>query len=79
MRFMEMFMEDFKVGDVVQLKSGGPKMTVNNADPSPTSTDGIAIPSSPRTIYCQWFAGSKLESGSFKPESITLVSAESGG
>ena len=35
-------MEDIKPGDVVQLKSGGPRMTVNFI------TDGKA--------YCQWLA-----------------------
>lgn len=44
-------MADFKVGDVVQLKSRGPKMTIAEIK------DGIAL--------CHWFDGSKHESKSF--------------
>jgi uncharacterized protein YodC (DUF2158 family) len=50
-------MENFKEGDVVQLKSGGPKMTVKTMH-----TDG--------DVYCQWFSGSKLQDGYFKPHSL---------
>ena len=58
-------MADFKTGDVVQLLSGGPKMTVNDWD----EFDG--------TVHCQWFAGAKLNSGYFKPESLQTVDSES--
>jgi uncharacterized protein YodC (DUF2158 family) len=40
-------MRAFKVGDVVQLKSGSPKMTVVSV--------GTASESGPATIECQWF------------------------
>lgn len=56
--------EKFKKGDVVQLNSGGPKMTVS--DPSTLSD----------LIYCQWFAGNKLESGGFPPESLVKPGEE---
>jgi uncharacterized protein YodC (DUF2158 family) len=49
----------FKPGDIVQLKSGGPKMTVKDSAPTDSNV-----------IYCQWFAGSKLESGAFRSESL---------
>lgn len=49
----------FKDGDLVQLKSGGPTMTVTN-----TSTEGKGI------VYTKWFAGSKLESGNFPAEAL---------
>ncbi|WP_081057260.1 YodC family protein [Burkholderia cepacia] len=53
----------FKIGDIVQLKSGGPEMTVQSL-PSATTT----------TSYrCQWFAGKKLESGPFPEESLMPV------
>ncbi|MBJ9681534.1 MULTISPECIES: YodC family protein [Burkholderia] len=53
----------FKVGDIVQLKSGGPEMTVQ------------VLPSETTTSYrCQWFAGKKLESGVFPGDSIQAVS-----
>lgn len=51
----------FKVGDVVRLKSGGPAMTVTG-----TSDTGWVI--------CHWFVDekSKAESGSFPPEALVL-------
>ena len=55
----------FNIGDIVQLKSGGPKMTVGE-NPNPGR----------RQIYCQWFAGSKLEQGYFAKE--TLMAAQVG-
>ncbi len=56
--------EKFKVGDVVILKSGGPKMTVEDVEGRDT-------------IVCQWFGDSKkLEYGSFPADS--LERAESG-
>jgi len=39
---------DFKVGDVVELKSGGPKMTIEKIAPR-NSTD------SENVIHCVWF------------------------
>lgn len=54
---------EFVVGDIVQLKSGGPDMTVK------------AIPRQHASYYvCQWFAGKKLESGDFQPDSLKVVS-----
>lgn len=47
----------FKEGDIVQLKSGGPKMTVQDPDYGDS-------------ITCSWFAGSKLENGVFKPNTL---------
>lgn len=52
----------FKVGDIVKLKSGGPDMTVRVV-PDPTS----------KTYTCQWFAGKKLEQGSFPGDSLEPV------
>lgn len=42
---------DFKVGDVVQLRSGGTRMTLENID-----GDQVA---------CTWFEGKKLERATF--------------
>ena len=50
----------FNVGDIVQLKSGGPLMTVQSVPGGPYID----------THPCQWFAGKKLESGTFPPESL---------
>jgi uncharacterized protein YodC (DUF2158 family) len=52
----------FKVSDVVQLKSGGPKMTVFKK-----SREGVA---------CTWFAGDKKETGWFPAEVLVLVEDE---
>ena len=56
-------MSDFKKGDTVKLKSGGPLMTVAN----PQSTNG--------TVYVVWFAHgnqSDVKSGNFAPETLEL-------
>lgn len=56
---------EFEVGTIVKLKSGGPDMTVQRE---------VKIGSNHDTFYrCQWFAGKKLESGDFPPDSLELV------
>ncbi|EJB02896.1 uncharacterized small protein [Rhizobium leguminosarum bv. trifolii WSM597] len=45
-----------KVGDLVQLKSGGPKMTVNQV--------------SGDTIWTSWFAGAKHERANFYKDAL---------
>jgi uncharacterized protein YodC (DUF2158 family) len=55
----------FKIGDIVQLKSGGPEMTVQTSPEAPS-----------KNYKCQWFAGKKLESGIFPPDSLMRVTAE---
>ena len=54
----------FKIGDIVRLKSGGPDMTVNE------------LPDQYNGYRCQWFAGKKLERGIFEPDAIQLVPQE---
>ena len=49
--------DTFEIGDVVQLKSGGPKLTVAKIE-----SDG--------RVYCYWFAGAKREHGTFGPETL---------
>jgi uncharacterized protein YodC (DUF2158 family) len=53
--------EEFKAGDVVQLKSGGPVMTVKQLH---KATPYVG------QYQCQWFGGKKLESGFFFPYSL---------
>ncbi len=48
----------FVVGDLVQLKSGGPPMTVGG---SATHSDGLKL-------LCTWFAGRKNEKAYFVSE-----------
>lgn len=50
----------FSKGDVVQLKSGGPRMTVSH----PTNESGMVV--------CVWFKGSSRESGNFDSETLIL-------
>ena len=57
-------MEKFDVADIVQLRSGGPKMSVQN----PSVFDGL--------VEACWFAGAKLEKGKFKPESLRKLPEE---
>ncbi|HEX8283258.1 MAG TPA: DUF2158 domain-containing protein [Pyrinomonadaceae bacterium] len=54
----------FKVGDIVQLKSGGPKMTVK---------DPMAVNDN---VHCQWFAGSKLNFGYFSRGSLVKIEGD---
>lgn len=60
-------MTDFETGDIVQLLSGGPRMTVQEWDRVREH------------VHCQWFAGSKLSWGTFPPESLKQVVSESQG
>ncbi len=50
-------MANWQRGDVVQLKSGGPHMTVQEID-----DDG--------DVECQWFVDKDLKFGVFPPESL---------
>ncbi|GHV14760.1 hypothetical protein FACS189491_11430 [Spirochaetia bacterium] len=52
---------DFKVGDVIVLKSGGPKMTVERIA---THTNGNEY------VECSWFVNEKLESNKFPPDAL---------
>lgn len=49
-------MEEFNIGDIVQLKSGGEKITVKN----------IGFPYVDQ-IQCQWFEGKKINLENFYP------------
>jgi uncharacterized protein YodC (DUF2158 family) len=54
----------FAVGDVVQLNSGGPTMTVQNVPDEPDSA-----------MKCIWFSGDKVEEGHFAPALLKAVDA----
>ena len=58
---------DFKVGDVVVLKSGGPKMTIEKIAPrNSTNSENV--------IHCVWFSNvqgdEQLKDGNFVPETL---------
>jgi len=52
--------DEFKIGDVVQLKSGGPKMTVTLV------ADDYGTP----MVWCIWFVGTKEQTGKFPPDAL---------
>ena len=58
--------ETFKSGDTVQLKSGGPVMTVTEA------FDEFGV----FKVRCKWFVGTKLEKGEFTSEAVKLAEAQ---
>lgn len=53
--------DQFKPGDVVMLKSGGPKMTVNDVGPD--------FGGKPK-VWCTWFEGPKKFNDAFEPTSL---------
>lgn len=55
-------MNNFKKGDLVQLRSGGPKMTVESED---LMTD---------KLNCQWFVGNSINQEWFPKESLIKLS-----
>jgi uncharacterized protein YodC (DUF2158 family) len=59
-RIKQSAMEDFEIGNVVQLRSGGPKMTVHGL-----VSDGDVI--------CQWFEGNAVHEESFPREALQKV------
>lgn len=44
--------EEFSLGDLVQLKSGGPTMTVNRVD---LHLDDVETPKDMKFVRCSWF------------------------
>jgi uncharacterized protein YodC (DUF2158 family) len=54
--------------DIVRLRSGGPKMT-----PREFGTKEGGLP----TVTCQWFAGDKIEYGTFLLASVEKVEPSS--
>jgi uncharacterized protein YodC (DUF2158 family) len=50
----------FKVGDVVQLKSGGLKMTVTD----------VGIFEGVDTVWCSWTDGKKQKRSNFPPDAL---------
>jgi len=57
--------QEFKIGDTVELKSGGPTMTIVYYDVK-------------RYFKCSWFVGGKVEDDFFPPDSLRLVVKKKG-
>ncbi|KAA1057172.1 hypothetical protein FH063_001340 [Azospirillum argentinense] len=60
-----MVAEEFKVGEVVQLKSGGPEMTV--------SWYGVPMGAQEPSVVCIWFNGPTKLKDSFPPGTLTKL------
>ena len=66
--------EEIKVGDIVELNSGGPKMTVDklgweNEREPPFDWENDRV-------ICFWFKGNKCQEHSFLPETLTACKKE---
>jgi uncharacterized protein YodC (DUF2158 family) len=58
-------MANFKIGDVVKLKSGGPSMTVSSLE-------------SNGELWCVWFANNESKGTGFKPDMLEPVKKPEG-
>lgn len=71
-------METVKVGDIVQLKSGGPKMTVQRIIGADQQNIGLKAGDEflklrgfkDGDVICNWFEASSLRDGTFRIESL---------
>jgi uncharacterized protein YodC (DUF2158 family) len=74
-------MDLLKPGDIVQLKSGGPKMTVKRIIGSDQSNLGLRTVDEALKfngyksgdVVCNWFEGSTLKDGTFRIESLLRI------
>jgi uncharacterized protein YodC (DUF2158 family) len=60
----------FQIGDTVQLKSGGPLMTVDNID----AGEGSQV-----MISCVWFEKTERKEGQFKAPTLEAATKTIGG
>ncbi len=65
----------FSIGDTVELKSGGPEMTIHSiiGDSTNKFESSIFITKGYKVgdLICKWFLNSNLQSDIFKSETIT--------
>ncbi len=62
--------ETLKIGDVVMLKSGGPKMTVTGVDKEASTREPL--------VNCMWFDGNELDTSSFAPGALERANRPGG-
>jgi len=62
--------DEFKPGDVVQVKSGGLEMTVDWVGTDTYTNDPV--------VSCIWTVNNKREVGKFPPHTLELVTHETG-
>ncbi len=68
-------------GHIVQLKSGGPKMTVQRVIGTDKSNSGLKAADeylklrgyADDDVICQWFEGNILRDGTFKLASLNII------
>jgi uncharacterized protein YodC (DUF2158 family) len=58
-------MANFPIGAIVELKSGGPKMTVIYVGPDSMTKAPI--------VECTWFDGANQMNGSFPPDALQIA------
>jgi uncharacterized protein YodC (DUF2158 family) len=65
----EDFLHAYVVGDTVQLKSGGPEMTVASLQP-PSETELL--------VWTKWFVNGEVRSANFPAAALKRVASASG-
>lgn len=67
--------QKFKVGDIVTLKSGSPKMTISNLDMKMRVTGATVGKYDIFTgiVECQWFVDTDIKTASFHQDAIETV------
>jgi uncharacterized protein YodC (DUF2158 family) len=63
-------MDEFKVGDIVMLKSGGPRMTISQVAQDTNEE---------QRAWCDWFEGNKPHKGDFLVAQLKHIEEGSGG
>lgn len=68
-------MRDIRGGSIVQLLSGGPKMTVDSFE---KKLEGPSLMRAKQVddkslVICKWFEDDKLKTGTFSTESLIIV------
>jgi len=69
-------MKELNIGDVVQLKSGGPKMTIHKIVGGNIENELFATVfkgADKGDIECKWFENGRIESAYFKPQMLVLA------
>ena len=63
-----------QIGDVVELKSGGPRMTIAVLEYSKFSQGSYALDAADvRSVTCLWFDQSECRTGEFIPQTLRLL------
>jgi uncharacterized protein YodC (DUF2158 family) len=66
-------MEQFNIGDVVRMKSGGPKMTILRYGYDDDTTSFLSVKDDRSKVICEWFDGTTKKQGEFAVTSLEKV------